>query len=285
MHALALDLRRSHLGLLISLALGCAVGDGDSGSFGTFGSPTGNATTLGNDDNDDAEAGDTSGDGDGDADPGDGDADPGDGDADPGPGCGDGLVGPEEACDGSNLVGETCVSLGFIGGTLGCAEDCKDFDTSNCEMSSCGNGVLDEGELCDGPELNGQTCVSVGFAGGQLGCGDNCITFDVSGCVDASCGNGVIEQGEVCDGNNLGGQSCLSQGFAGGTLLCNGSCTGFNTAGCVNDSGDCCTDNLYPGCQDAGITNCVCALDSFCCDSYWDSLCAQEAVDYCGAIC
>jgi hypothetical protein len=38
----------------------------------------------------------------------------------------------EEQCEGDNTCGATCSSLvGFVGGPLGCTEDCK-FDTSNC---------------------------------------------------------------------------------------------------------------------------------------------------------
>lgn len=51
------------------------------------------------------------------------------------PACGDGEIGGDEACDGSELGGQTCVDVGesFIGGELGCAADCT-FDTSACEV-------------------------------------------------------------------------------------------------------------------------------------------------------
>ena len=45
--------------------------------------------------------------------------------------CGNGIIEPPEDCDGTNLGGQTCVSLGFTGGTLACATDCT-FDTSGC---------------------------------------------------------------------------------------------------------------------------------------------------------
>lgn len=266
--------------LLAGFAPACSSGAGDEVGYTTFTTFTSMTTTT------------TLGDGDGDGDDesggsdnnGDGDGEPGDGDGDGGDVCGDGVVGPTESCDGDSLAGETCMSQGFTGGTLGCAIDCNDFDVGGCTNSSCGNGVIDMGELCDGPELNGQTCDSIGFAGGQLGCNPNCKAFNTSGCVEATCGNGVVEQGETCDGNNLNGQSCVSQGFSGGTLLCNGSCTAYNTAACVNDDGDCCVPHLYTGCQDAGLTACVCGIDSFCCNTEWDDYCVLEALD-CGAVC
>lgn len=54
-----------------------------------------------------------------------------------GPFCGDGNVDAGEVCDGSNLNGETCTSVGsFTGGTLSCASDCLSFVTSSCSSSS-----------------------------------------------------------------------------------------------------------------------------------------------------
>ncbi len=49
--------------------------------------------------------------------------------------------------------------------------------------------------------------------------------------------------------------------------------------------GDCCTDTNMPGCEDADITACVCAMDEFCCDNEWDNLCAGKAQMFCGLDC
>jgi hypothetical protein len=51
--------------------------------------------------------------------------------------CGDEFLnrmGPQhiEVCDGRSLNNQTCVSQGFLAGTLGCASDCSGFDTSRC---------------------------------------------------------------------------------------------------------------------------------------------------------
>jgi cysteine-rich repeat protein len=46
--------------------------------------------------------------------------------------CGDGIIAGTEDCDGANLNGETCVSRGYNGGTLACANDCQSFDESGC---------------------------------------------------------------------------------------------------------------------------------------------------------
>lgn len=76
------------------------------------------------------------------------------------PACGDGKLDPEEACDGSNLKGESCTSQGFEAGTLSCSATCS-LDTSGCTRR-CGNGRLDPGEACDGA-LGPLTCASFGF--------------------------------------------------------------------------------------------------------------------------
>lgn len=46
--------------------------------------------------------------------------------------CGNGLIEPGEDCDGGNLGGASCGSLGFDGGTLSCAGNCLNFDATNC---------------------------------------------------------------------------------------------------------------------------------------------------------
>lgn len=46
--------------------------------------------------------------------------------------CGNNIKETGEVCDGSNIGGETCITQGFKGGTLGCAPDCTSFDTTGC---------------------------------------------------------------------------------------------------------------------------------------------------------
>lgn len=95
--------------------------------------------------------------------------------------CGDNVVSGSEACDGTDLAGETCVTLGFFSGTLACSVACT-FDTSGCSASACGNIVQEGSEECDGSDLNGETCVTQGLYNGTLGCTASC-ELDTSGCV------------------------------------------------------------------------------------------------------
>ena len=78
----------------------------------------------------------------------------GTGDACPvtGPICGNGVIDPAEDCDGGDLDGKTCASLGYTQGTLGCDAQCK-LDSSGCacmdgDGDGWGNDALDLGS-CD----------------------------------------------------------------------------------------------------------------------------------------
>ena len=94
-----------------------------------------------------------------------------------------------EECDGGDLNGQTCTSLGRGDGPLACNADCT-FDTSAC--ATCGNGAVEGGESCDPPFANG----------GAPGCDPNCQN---------RCGDGVRNPGlgEDCDGPD--DELCLGQ--------------------------------------------------------------------------
>jgi hypothetical protein len=53
--------------------------------------------------------------------------------------CGNGIQEPGEQCDGADLGGQTCISLGFISGTLSCNLGCT-FNTSGCFTGGGGGG-------------------------------------------------------------------------------------------------------------------------------------------------
>ncbi len=94
--------------------------------------------------------------------------------------CGNEMLDGREQCDGAELGGASCASLGLVSGDLACADDCT-FDTAACE--SCGNEAIDTGEECDGVNLADATCLSLGmgFTAGTLAC-DAACGFDTAGC-------------------------------------------------------------------------------------------------------
>jgi hypothetical protein len=92
----------------------------------------------------------------------------------PEPVCGDGDIGLNEECEGSNLKGATCQSLGFDEGPLTCA-DCK-LVKLQC-TKRCGNDAVDPGEGCDG-KRGVTACGTFGYQACTAAC-----QLDVSHCV------------------------------------------------------------------------------------------------------
>jgi alpha-tubulin suppressor-like RCC1 family protein len=112
------------------------------------------------------------------------------------PVCGDGVATGDEACDGADLRGQTCVSLGLgAGDGLACSPDCR-FDGEACQSSGCGDG------FCD-PEAGE----------GQLACPVDCVWTWIMAGERHSCG--VRVDGSVwCWGRNHGGQLGGDQGVS-----------------------------------------------------------------------
>lgn len=194
------------------------------------------------------------------------------------PGCSDDFqCGSNEMCD---LGTHECV-CGFE--YVLCGGECI-YQGEPC-ADNCGNGMIDSGEACDGNALDGYTCVDFGYNGGTLECYPDCSGFDESNCSNAECGNGIVEPGEECDGIDLDGETCVSQGYVGGTLSCS-NCS-FNTTNCNNDSddGNCCIAHVGLGCEVPSVSQCVCAQDTYCCNSQWDSACVDQAIADCSANC
>lgn len=105
--------------------------------------------------------------------------------------CGNDVVEHDESCDGDDLAGESCSSLGFQIGTLECNANCT-FNTSACstEAPYCGNNIKEVGEDCDGSDIGSASCQLYGFDTGSIDCYENC-TIDIS-----DCSNFVSEEDE-----------------------------------------------------------------------------------------
>jgi hypothetical protein len=98
--------------------------------------------------------------------------------------CGNSVVEAGEQCDGFNLRENSCSSLGYIDGILGCS-NCN-YNVSLCKTAVCQNGIAEPGEDCDTSDLRGQSCTNLindesNFIGGTLRCKSSCL-LDTSGC-------------------------------------------------------------------------------------------------------
>ncbi|MBX5480332.1 MAG: DUF4215 domain-containing protein [Myxococcaceae bacterium] len=87
----------------------------------------------------------------------------------PEPVCGDGRVDADagEQCDGSDLGGNSCTSLGFDLGTVSCDAQCR-LVTSQC-VKLCGDGKIGPGEECDGT-LGPLACPGWGYKACSASC-------------------------------------------------------------------------------------------------------------------
>jgi len=141
--------------------------------------------------------------------------------------CGDEVIRSGiESCDGSNLGGATCTSLGYAAGALSCT------DCAYTGCYTCGDGVVEAPEVCDVADpVEFASCFSLGFSAGPTACTPDCLAYDTSGC--SICGDGLITPGvEVCDGTNFAGADCTTYGFTSGTLTCAYFCAVVGTYDC-----------------------------------------------------
>ncbi len=94
--------------------------------------------------------------------------------------CGNHQIDQGEECDGTDLAGKTCQSVGLEAGILACTADCT-LDLRGCP--GCGNGVAEQGELCDRGDLRGWDC------NGPLTCTNDCL-IDATACRVDTAGDG-----------------------------------------------------------------------------------------------
>jgi hypothetical protein len=159
---------------------------------------------------------------------------------DPPANCGDGVRDADEACDGSDLGGETCDSLGFQGGTLACTGACQ-HDVSGCSAPACGTAATPTATECpsvcnDGCDFTDGVC-QVQCGGGMANCTDETIACPPGllcsvTCLGTGCGGATVQ----CAGGWACNLQCLDPGAcADATLQCAGGpcgavCTGSQTS-------------------------------------------------------
>lgn len=150
--------------------------------------------------------------------------------------CGNGVIDPNEQCDGMSPTGATCALATMNSGSTGmleCGSGCQ-LDTSAC--STCGNGILEGDEACE-DDVGSETCVTQGFLAGDLGCDGATCQFILTGC--SNCGNNILDGDEVCDGSVFANdETCQTQGYFTGSLGCDANCSAL----VLDDCGACTID-------------------------------------------
>lgn len=119
--------------------------------------------------------------------------------------CGNGVVDPGEACDGTELGGSTCGDLGYDGGRLVCTHQCT-LDSGNCCSDMCPN---EAGSRCSSDQRGVETC-----ARGTSGCLGWSVTAD------------CFALGMVCDPSGALPQCALT---------CTDACVSEGDTRCSND--------------------------------------------------
>jgi hypothetical protein len=109
-------------------------------------------------------------------------------------------------------------------------------------------------------------------------CQDCLIANGTPGCQNGECEAAVCAIDSFCC-DVLWDGICASEAAA----ICEGDiCEPVNENYC----GDCLISNGTPGCSNDSCEAAVCGVDPFCCDVFWDGICAGEAEDLCvPAIC
>jgi len=120
--------------------------------------------------------------------------------------CGNNFVSGTEICDGLDLQGQDCTSLGFSEARgLACNSFCSAFDSSAC-VATCGDGVVEPTEDCDDAGESATCdadCTLVGC--GDMTCNAIAGETELTCPRDCSmrCGDGFRTFEEACDDGNL----------------------------------------------------------------------------------
>jgi len=176
------------------------------------------------------------------------------------------------------------------------ANSTKYFDITTGKNGSCGNILCNAGAGWDGPTGVGSPNGALLAGGG--GCtpsctGKMCGPDGCGGTCGPGCGaNQTCTANGQCQDNgctpSCNGKTCGDDGCGGSCGTCSGGAT-CNNGTCTGGGGTCAhpicsTGDVLDGSCDACAAS-ICAVDSYCCDTAWDSICVGEVSSVCHQTC
>ena len=143
---------------------------------------------------------------------------------------------------------------------------CGDLAGDLCEPV-CGDGACGGGETCTSCVDDCGVCPT-----GCPGAGGACLAaHDGAGCANVACCEAVCELEPAC---------CELAWSSGCAHEAQDLCPP-QTDLCPNQGGGCFVDDGTPGCDDLDCCLTVCGADDFCCETAWDDLCVDLALELC----
>ena len=187
--------------------------------------------------------------------------------------CGNGVKDTGEVCDGTDLNGATCASLGFVSGALACSSSCQSFDTSGCVAPACTTPAT-----CPGTDTECQTrtCVN-GTCGSTFAAPGTALSAGAQ--VAGDCTR------KVCDGaGGVVNQDDNADVASDGNQCTDDVCVNGAPAHPAKAAGAACNQNGGTICNGSGA--CVqpeCAQPSDCPEPEWTCRTRTCANGFCGA--
>ena len=121
--------------------------------------------------------------------------------------CGDGVRGGTEACDGSDLGGNTCTGLGFNGGSLSCTSQCT-LDSSACTDQVGGVDCRDPSTWPSAwTQFEDQVLT---LTNQHRAAGANCGATPFPACTGALADNAMLRQAARCHSLDMATQNYFS---------------------------------------------------------------------------
>ncbi len=163
-----------------------------------------------------------------------------------------------------------------------CGDCCAEQDVAGCGDKTCQDCVCAADEACCDPEQTWDSqCESVAREECSLECPCNdCCQAQEEGSEIVGCGEKPCQEC-VCA---LDANCCFEEWDGICAARASDECE--RRCSCEPVS-NCCVGRDEPGCEIPSCEACVCDLDSFCCDDFWDGGCAEELAlsAECAAVC